>query len=69
MIEVLHCEDVLSDDDPTTFKEYADDRISPPDQVVLTLIHGAVKKATKRHSIRLTSAEVSFALQVTFKLK
>lgn len=55
-LQALHCQDVLNDSGTTTFREYADDRIGPPD---LNLLHNVAKKATKRHSIRSTSAEVS----------
>ena len=59
LLQALHCQDALSDSDPTTFKEFADDRIGPPDLNLLTLLHNVAKNATKRHSIRSTAAEVN----------
>lgn len=50
-LQALHCQDVLNDSGTTTFREYADDRIGPPDLNLLTLLHNVAKKATKRHSI------------------
>ena len=59
ILQALHCQDALSDSGPTTFKEFADDRIGPPDLNLLTLLHNVAKNATKRHSIRSTAAEVN----------
>ena len=56
---MLHCEDALSDSGTATFKEFADDRVGPPELNLLTLLHNVAKNATKRHSIRSTAAEVS----------
>ena len=58
-MQALHCEDALSGDTTDTWKCYADDRLDPPDLNLLTLLFMSAKKALRRHSIRLSSAEVS----------
>ena len=59
-LQVLHCEDGLSDNGITTFREFTDHRIGPPELNLLMLLHIVAKNATKRHSIRSTAAEVSY---------
>ena len=58
ILQALHFQDALNENDTSVFEHFADDRIGDPGENVRHLMFIAGKAALQRHSKRPTSDEV-----------